>query len=128
MPEVPLSLVPWFDAKDNPPEEDGDPGWYRTDRGDGQCSPVWRGEWRMADERVWHNEEGARMYPQPSVWCDDPSPPDMSDPLGPLTARHLEAAAEACGVLAVLRLDHEPRFSEAAARLRRALDQIEAKS
>lgn len=70
---IPLTLTPWFDAKDISPEE-GRYVW--TDLGE---ASYFGGRWIVVGD----DGEGS-----PSVWCD-PSPPDTNDPLGPLTVGHL---------------------------------------
>lgn len=123
MPDVPVSLVPWFDAKDNPPGPDD--GWpVATDggvatyvEGEGQDLRPTGGAW-------YHGESSDYMDPQPTVWCD-PSPPDRSDPLRPLTVDDLRDVGDLAEAF-LLKIKAGPKATdwEAIARLRRALDQI----
>lgn len=114
MPDVPVSLVPWFDAKDNPPKDDY--GLKLTDQGD----------LFLGDDGKWcdYSELDGDVVadPQPEWWADHPSPPDMSDPLGPLTADDLRDVGDLAEAF-LLRIKAGPKATdwEAIARLRRAL-------
>ena len=109
MPDVPVSLTPWFDAKDNPPEAGR---VVLTDEGMARSWP---------SGRVWEFDLPDMEGPcNPTVWCA-PSPPGTNDPLGPLTIADLRLAA---ALLAGRVLTTPEDLAAAAARLRRALDQI----
>lgn len=110
MPDVPVSLVRWRDAKADPPEEIG---WYWTDKGALYCY-----------EKLWLDGEEVPTQLFPSVWCD-PSPPDGDDPLGADDLQHVLMAAEAWG-RTVNWLDTPGKgwHADAVARLRRALEAI----
>ena len=114
MPDFPITLVPWFDAKDNPPVSEQRPLRHvATDRGTG-----WFGS---LDRCWWSTGTGKRMEPQPSVWCD-PSPPSGDDALTVEDLRLVLDSADG-GIGEMYGITDVGKRLEAIARLRRALDQ-----
>lgn len=103
-----VTLVVWRDAKTDPPEWDG---MYQTDVGFYTYS---NGGWQSL----------LRTAPRPSVWCD-PVPPGEDA----LTTEHLRVLADAAWASRKnvrLHDDDYPLLIEAEARVRRALEQMEA--
>ena len=116
VPEVPVTLTPWFDAKDNPPKPESP---VITNLG----IPRQLVGFLSGVHKRWYSWcTNKPLYIEPTVWGELPSPPGTNDPLGPLTIADLRLAA---ALLAGRVLTTPEDLAAAAARLRRALDAIQ---